>query len=672
MAIGVLFGIVGVLLLTASHAATPADSKELESGTLSSCAAAISDPTASGGHAVKLGSCSNNDPTNLDAAGATVPDTNYAIPSGAIFMATNGSDSSAGTQAAPVKTLNKAVSLASAGGTIVIRAGTYRDWYNSGGTTYGFLSKQLTFQAYPHEQVWFDGTDVEPTGNWTSNGSGQWSMTWSTPSFCGNNYYDFAYNNQSSPTNTAASDGTTYGTNNGPCAYYDTYGDASNPAAADPQMVFKDGAYVHEDICPSDLTTLASGDFCYKEDITNKTGKIYLGFNPSGHTVELAARPMALQIGAANVIVRGIGFARYASNNFSNATQGAIYVGADNVVLENDVFKQLAGEGVGGNGHNGKIVHSVFANNGYRGLSWNGHQHSDGSTDNLQILNSAFNGNNAEIFDTGCSASCGAAAIKLAHMDGYTLKNNILENTKGNGKGSGFWCDLACSNGVMVYNSIHGNSHDGIMYEVSNTGIIASNLIYDNGGYGIRVASANTKVYNNTLVDNTGFGGLWVYDDSRSYNYAGWTDVGPDTVNVSVANNIVADTKNSNTILRAQGSGTGQTNTQPSQFFPLFDYNAYWRTASTQNLMRWIPYGVTETDYKALTTWQAAGYDAHSTEQSAGTDPFFVNMAGGDYTLRTNSPAYHSGTTIPDDVAAALGIALKTGQSKGALSWPRN
>lgn len=692
--VAVVFGTIGTLLLTSSHATTPNSSQEGESGSLSGCVSQLSDTTGSNSQVIKFGSSSSGgtgttDPTNLDTCGRSVPDTAYLVgtcdvttscanslaTSTAVFMSASGSDTNAGTKAAPVKTLNKAISLSTSGGTIVIRGGTYRDWYNSSGTTYGFLSKSLTFQAYPHEQVWFDGADVEPTGNWTSNGSGQWSMTWSTPSFCGGKYYDFAYNNQSSPTNTTSSSGTTYGTNNGPCAYYDTYGDPNNPAAADPQMIFKDGTYVHEDVCPSDITTLSTSNFCYKEDLTNKTGTLYLGFNPSGHTIEAAARPMALQVGVSNVTVRGIGFKRFATNNFSNVTQGVIYGGGDNMTIENDVFSQMAGEGIGGSGHNSQVVHSVFYADGYRGVSWNGHQHSDGSTDNFQILSSIFNGNNAEIFDPGCSASCGAAAIKLAHMDGYTFKNNIVENTKGGTKGGvAFWCDLACSNGIMVNNLVHDNNSDGIFYEVSDTGIIASNLVYNNNGYGIRVGSANTKVYNNTVVNNVGFGGLWVYDDSRSFGINSWTDVGPDTVNITVANNIIADTKNSNTILRTQGGSTTiASNTQPSQFFSLFDYNAYWRTSSTQNLMRWIPYGASEIDYKSLATWQTAnsnaGYDTHGTEQSAGSDPFFTNLTGGDYTVRTNSTAYHSGTAIPSDVMSALGLSTGTGYSEGAITW---
>jgi hypothetical protein len=53
-----------------------------------------------------------------------------------------------------------------------------------------------------------------------------------------------------------------------------------------------------------------------------------------------------------------------------------------------------------------------------------------------------------------------------------------------------------------------------------------------------------------------------------------------------------------------------------------------------------------------------------------GPEPWFVNSAGGDYTVRSTSAAYHTGAAIPADVAAATGLSAAAGQSRGALSWP--
>ena len=51
---------------------------------------------------------------------ATIADTNFAVPPGAIFVDNNGSDSNAGTQTAPLATLGKALNVAPSGGTIEI------------------------------------------------------------------------------------------------------------------------------------------------------------------------------------------------------------------------------------------------------------------------------------------------------------------------------------------------------------------------------------------------------------------------------------------------------------------------------------------------------------------------------------------------------------------------
>ena len=63
-----------------------------------------------------------------DSAGApAVGAAGYAIPAGAVFVATTGSDSAAGTVARPVRTIARALVLAPAGGTVVLRGGTYHE-----------------------------------------------------------------------------------------------------------------------------------------------------------------------------------------------------------------------------------------------------------------------------------------------------------------------------------------------------------------------------------------------------------------------------------------------------------------------------------------------------------------------------------------------------------------
>src|SRR5262245_55000418 len=85
----------------------------------------------------------------------TIKDTAYPIPaSGVYFVSPEGDDVNSGTSVtAPLRTIQQAVQVAPSGATIVIRAGTYRESITS-------LSKQLTFQPYPHEQVWMKGSVI--------------------------------------------------------------------------------------------------------------------------------------------------------------------------------------------------------------------------------------------------------------------------------------------------------------------------------------------------------------------------------------------------------------------------------------------------------------------------------------------------------------------------------
>ncbi len=552
-------------------------------------------------------------------------------------MAANGNDTNPGTQSAPVKTLVRAYAVTPSGGTLVIRGGTYRD-----GTTTR-ISKTITIQPYPHEQVWFDGMDV-PTG-WTSASNNQWTLNWSTPSYCNGHYYDTAFRSQ---------------TANGPCTYYDQYGDTSNPLSPDPQMVYIDGMYIHEVATAAEAV---GNNFYYNQPAHS----IVLGTNPAGHVVEVTARPTAIFIegGPGSVTIRGIGFAHYASDNFADAAgHGAVIVNSPNSTFENDVFAENAGAGLQfADPRNGVIRGVYFWHNGANGIDANGHQKSPGITDNLLMENNVFDGNNAERFGVGCSYSCEASGSKWAHIVGGTVKNNIFKN--GIGTAHGWWCDMACTNVKVVNNAFMNNGGDGVFYEISDTGIIASNLIVGNGVYGIKMGSANTKIYNNTVVSN-GVGAL-VYDDNRSVNHNWGTDAGPDTVNVDMANNIFSMNRG-NIVQSWRTDSTYGLNTGPNTFYSNYDYNSYYRSGTTPYVSEWRD--GTQFLYSTVAALTAGkGKEVHGQDITSGSDPFFMNASAGDYRLRTTSVAYNTGMALPADVATALGIAASP-VSRGAMNWP--
>ncbi|QQS19890.1 right-handed parallel beta-helix repeat-containing protein [Candidatus Saccharibacteria bacterium] len=665
-----VFGVLGIVTLLITKAATPTAAVETENGT-TNANCIVTDAAASGGKAIKFGNSGCGTPVSGGTGGAygsTIPDTNYPVPTAnVIFMSPNGDDASAGTSpSAPVKTIGTAVNKASSGWTIVMRGGIYRDSHAKVvNGAYTKLSKNITIQAYPHEQAWFDGTDV--VTSWTSDGQGHWSTAWDTPDFC--HEWQLAksggYYQQIWPWNGGTPSAA------GPCVHKDMFVTSDPNADPDPQMAFRNGTALKQ---VGSLAAVSANTFFF--DIPNR--KMFIGTDPSGQTIELAKRPVAfvLEGGAGGNIIRGIGFRRFATNEKveGSYTHGSLFINVPNVTFENNTIAANAGAGIGYGTPKGAIFRgNIVANNGYDGMSGNGSVMTAGSIDNLQILNNVFYGNNAALFGLNCNISCGQAGIKLAHIAGYTLKNNLFENQMGSAHG--FWCDMACVDGVHVNNVLKNNGGAGIYYEISDRGIIASNLAIGNKAYGIKSGSANTKVYNNTLVNNRV--GMLIYDDNRypgMYTAADnhtWNDAGPSTVNMEVANNVMytnATTASGHMIQSWRTSSDTTNNTGPNTFYSIYDANSYYRPNGAYYIAEWRD-GTSPSFTSVLALRGAHPFVETTNAQdiSDGSNPF-ANLAAGDYNIRPGATT--GGRALPSDVAAKIGVSAG-GTTRGAYRyWP--
>ncbi|WP_030439135.1 right-handed parallel beta-helix repeat-containing protein [Actinoplanes subtropicus] len=89
------------------------------------------------------------------AAVATVPSSADAATV-TLYVATTGSDSNAGTLAAPLKTIQKAVALVAAGGTIAVRGGTYALTSTITIAKSGTAAAPITLTAYNGERPVLD------------------------------------------------------------------------------------------------------------------------------------------------------------------------------------------------------------------------------------------------------------------------------------------------------------------------------------------------------------------------------------------------------------------------------------------------------------------------------------------------------------------------------------
>src|SRR3954465_3059681 len=96
----------------------------------------------------------------LSAAAFVAAVAMFPSPAGAatatLYVATSGSDSNAGTLAAPLKTIQKAVDLVAAGGTIAVRGGTYALTTNITIAKSGTSSAPITLTAYAGERPILD------------------------------------------------------------------------------------------------------------------------------------------------------------------------------------------------------------------------------------------------------------------------------------------------------------------------------------------------------------------------------------------------------------------------------------------------------------------------------------------------------------------------------------
>lgn len=599
--------------------------------------------TPAGAVAPAAGAAMPTGPKGLSSSGQVLPDTNYTIPAKAIFISPKGKDTNKGTKSAPVQTLNRAVALAPSNGTIVFRSGTYRDWYHDrSGGSYAIVDKALTFQAYPHESPWLDGTDYVPASAFTKTASNRWSLGWATPQFCEGKYYSRALNNQSK------------NPNSGPCAHWDMASTPSNPAAADPQMVFLNGKQLKQ---VSDPKQLDAGSFFY--DWSGR--KVVLGFNPSGKTLEVSKRPVAMILGGKhNYTVRGLGFRRFATNEYHNMTAAALYVGRSVSRVENTVFTNNAAGGLAYSSPQpgSKVSRSVFVDNGFTPLQGSGNAQ-QGTDNDFVVDSNVLMRNNTQGFGERCSVSCGQAAVKLARMRGLRVSNNLVAENR---LAAGIWCDLDCSDTQIVYNVVRDNTGSGIMYEVSNKAVIAGNLSVRNQ-YGINVPSANTKVYNNTLVDN--MQGIKVYDDQRTRGRDGWDDIGPDTRNVEVVNNVVSGRNYSLLAMPMQAKST-LPNTGAVEQLSRVDYNSFHQSnGSSPTYVYWQTLNGKQSYYRSRSQFQKDhGFDGHSLWSNSTTNVF---AGSGDYRVTSTSGAYKSAATLPKDVAAALGVA-PSGLSRGAFA----
>ncbi len=353
---------------------------------------------------------------------------------------------------------------------------------------------------------------------------------------------------------------------------------------------------------------------------------LYVGENPAVHTVTSSAMSTGMSIYSSGVRVSGLRF-----DHFSYI---GLFVSGSNVMIDhNDIsYNGLIGLDINGNS-NVTVSNNTIQGNAQVGI--------EGShTSHVTIANNNISNNNTGNFDV----SAAAGGLKFTDASYITVSQNWVSGNQSNA----VWFDVNSSNITVVRNTVLHNKCYGIYFELANSEIIAGNVVHDNAsGIGVHF-SANAKVYNNTVVNNG-----TNLDISASYNRSPW-----DTYHAVIVNNILW---NANRVL----SNLYRYNGCNSWVYSEVDYNAYyWPSGSPARYMvNWC-----NSWYSWIGSFHSGtGNEVHGLQYSGGSDPFFVNVWGGDYRLHSGSPAIRRGQPLPSDVAAALGWSAWTPVSMGAM-----
>lgn len=396
-----------------------------------------------------------------DAGRGSVPvgDSSYPVPAGAIYVSPSGTDTAAGSEAAPLLTLAAAVQKAVAGDTIVLRAGTYNE-----SVSIPESKPNLTVMAYPHEAVWLDGSI--PVTNWTETGS-TWTAT-------GWNHF-FANTLDGIPDN----------------PYFVS---SSYPLAARADMVFVDGTQLTQVATPS---AVKPGTFAV--DQAAKT--ITVGDNPAGHEVRASNQMQAIYARSAGTTLEGFGVRRYAT---PYNVRGAIRLGGVGETARDLVIEDSATTGMNVENDDITLDHLTVTRSGMQGIGVN-------ASYNLKFENSLITKANTEHFNM--SPVSGGA--KITRSRDITISNNTFDDNRT----FGLWLDESCYNADVVGNMVSGNDGHGIEIEISANSLVANNVVTDNGKSGIRLLdTSGTTITNNSISGNTVFGVQLSQDDRRESN----------------------------------------------------------------------------------------------------------------------------------------------------------
>ena len=266
------------------------------------------------------------------------------------------------------------------------------------------LSQPLTLQPYPHEQVWLKGSQM--VTDWTASGSRSWSH--------GSWPYVYAPDADSQAV------------------------DPAYPLADDPDLVVFDGKELTEVGSLSDVTSQT-----FFVDRAQAT--IYLGDDPTGHTVEVGALRHGILIEGTvmGLVLRGLGFAHYINAYQPGNDTGAVVIYGAGVTVVAATFARNTSVGLVLYATGAVVTHSVFAYNGLNGAG--GY-----AADNMVFAGNAAAYNNTRHY----AVDWAAAGAKFSTTIGATIRDNLFEQNLA----TGLWFDISSNQNTVIRNRFASNT----------------------------------------------------------------------------------------------------------------------------------------------------------------------------------------------------------------------
>lgn len=335
------------------------------------------------------------------------------------------SDDGPGTAAQPWKTIARAAGAVSAGDTVTVRGGVYREYANIKAD--GTAEKPIRLVAAPGEWVVMTGADL--VKDWKpEGGNAGYSVAWP---------HKF---NAYSPQMTHPGD-----------EYHRLIGRC--------EQAFVDGFALRQVL---NREQLAPGTF-FADTVNRRLFACDAGARDLNKvTVEASVRSTILRVEGRHVQLEGFRF-RYAANS---AQHGAVVLAGNHGIVRDCVFESMNSSGAQFVAEDLQVIRCVFRDNGQLGFGAN-------RAHRLLLTGCLIENNNTKNFDRGWEAG----GNKLVLCRGAILEKSIFARNHGDG----VWFDIGNEDCIVRNCLIADNDDAGIFYEISYGLQARDNTIIGNG-----------------------------------------------------------------------------------------------------------------------------------------------------------------------------------------------